>query len=266
MNQLPYELDFCHKFNIHKMLGLIMDDYDLKTIARIYGVKLRALKKIEKSFEDNIASCVKELRTKLPQKKPLEKPVRILAIGDSLTSDRESYMKMLKKLWKDDKSRDIVDCSVSGDTTYDLINRFYASILSEEYDWVTLLIGVNDAREPDDGSRVSNLSVGEYERNMKYLVESLLKRDKKLVLITLFQPDSTRLKQEFPENNWWYDKKRIEDANAVIRTLANEHGIPVAELGKKLAEADEDYLEPDGLHMNLSAHMALCELLWDILP
>ena len=56
--QLPYELDFCHKFNLHKWLGLIMDDYDLKTIARIYGVKLKKLKKIEAVFARHIDELV----------------------------------------------------------------------------------------------------------------------------------------------------------------------------------------------------------------
>ena len=44
MDQLAFELRFMHKFNLHKKCDLIIDDYDLVSMARVYGVKLKELK------------------------------------------------------------------------------------------------------------------------------------------------------------------------------------------------------------------------------
>ena len=66
MDQLPFKLSFMHRFNLHKLLGLIMDDYDLKTIARIYGVKVKEIKKLEETFNVNISRLAANLKDKMP--------------------------------------------------------------------------------------------------------------------------------------------------------------------------------------------------------
>ena len=64
MDQLPFKLSFIHKFNLHKLVGLIMDDNDLKSIARIYGVKLKEIKKLEAGFDTNISRLARNLKKK----------------------------------------------------------------------------------------------------------------------------------------------------------------------------------------------------------
>jgi len=266
MEQLPYELRFCHKFNLHKWLGLNMDDYDLRTIARIYGVKLRALKKIEDSFEKNLLDLAETLRRGKGKKPPLDTPVRICAIGDSITSDRESYAKILARAWKDDPKRTIIDCSVSGDTTCHLIERFYSTIVSEEFDWAVLFIGTNDCRELDDEAHISNISLDEYKRNMRFLMKSLLDRGKIVVNVTIPYVDNLRLRQMFTESNQRYDDERVDRTNDSIRELSREHRTHLADLAEACRNYGDDVLEEDGIHMNSHGHMLLCGLIWDILP
>lgn len=54
MEQLQHPLKFVHKFNLYKLSGLLIGDDDLQSIARVYGVALEELKKVEGSFQRNI--------------------------------------------------------------------------------------------------------------------------------------------------------------------------------------------------------------------
>ena len=265
MSQLPYELSFMHKFNLHKLVGLLMDDYDLRAIARIYGVRLGALRRIEEEFNRLIDESAKKLVQEAPPKPAPPAPYKILAFGDSITSDRTSYMKILNKYWGDG-SRKIIDCAVSGDTTSNLINRLYQTALNQEFEWAVFFIGINDARQPDDGSKMCNISIDEYKKNMEYLVKTFLKHKKKLLLVTLPYVDNDRLKKQFPDRNWVYDRGRVDRANEFIRELAKKYKLALADLAKELRKASWDVLEPDGIHLNGAAHMVLCEMLLGILP
>lgn len=265
MDQLPYELRFMHKYNLHKLLGLLIDDNDLRSIVRIYGVRSRELKKIEKSFNQNLMDMVSELKQKI-KPKPLASPCCVAAIGDSISSDRESYVKIINQLWKDNPERKIIDCAVSADTTFDIINRFYSTVLNQTFDRAIIFIGTNDCRELDDEYHVSNISIDEYKRNLNYITESLLNRNKKLIHVTLPYVDNERLRAFFPDGNWRYDKKRIDKTNTYIRELSNHKNTDLADLAKKIIEYGGDVLEPDGIHLNRQGHMMLSEILLDLLP
>ncbi len=171
MEQLPFELDFMHKYNLHKLLGLLFEDDDIRSIARVYGIKRKELKAIEDRFQRNIVNLAEELKGRIPPK-PSGAGYTIAAIGDSITSDRESWVKILKNYWGDNGEHSVIDCSISGDTTYDLINRFYSTILNQSFEWAILFIGTNDSRELLDDAHISNISLDEYKRNMNFIMHN----------------------------------------------------------------------------------------------
>jgi lysophospholipase L1-like esterase len=265
MEQLPFELKFMHKFNIHKQSGLLIDDYDLVSMARVYGVKPKELKKLEIQFDKRIKTASEKLREKFGVK-PVKTAYTIAAIGDSLTSDRESYVKILNHLWKEDGGRVMIDCGISGDTTCDVVNRFYQTVMNQEFSWAVIFLGTNDSRANDDEYNHSFLSVDEYKRNMIYIIENLLKRQKKIILVTIPDPDNSRMKAYFTEFNVKYDMKRIGRTNDVIRELSKKYGTELADFSVRLKEYGLDGLEKDGIHITIEAHMVLCELLLGILP
>jgi lysophospholipase L1-like esterase len=265
MEHLPYELDFMHKYNLHKLIGLLIDDDDLQFIAGMYGVDFRDLERIEQGFQSTIERLAGELREKVGMK-PLSTPCRIAAIGDSISSDRQSWVKILKHLWKDDGSRFVIDCAISGDTSSDLINRFYDSVLNQDFQWAVLFIGTNDCRELDDDAHIANISLEEYKGNMTYLMKSLLDRGKKVICVTIPPVDNERLRGRFPDSNWRYDRSRIDRTNDFIRDLAKTWDAPLADLAKRIDQDGGEVLEPDGLHLNGRGQALLCELLADLLP
>ncbi len=265
MNQLPFELAFMHKFNIYKTGGLIIDDCDLRSIARVYGVGTRKLKMLQEEIDRRIREAAGELQTHR-RNKPPERPYVAAAIGDSITSDRESYQKILACLWKDDPMRSVIDCGISGDTTADVMKRFYPDIFELEFDRAVVFIGTNDSRENDDGFSLSYVSIEEFERNLSYIIQVLQKRNKETVLVTIPYADNERMSSYFPDTRMRYDNGRVDRTNETIRKLARKYGTALCEFAGALAETGGDYLEPDGLHISIEGHKILCRLLLDILP
>jgi hypothetical protein len=129
-----------------------------------------------------------------------------------------------------------------------------------------VFIGTNDCRELNDESHISNISLEEYGRNMHYMMESLLRRDKKVINVTLPPVDNERLNGQFPDNNWRYDEARIVKTNEFIRGISRKYGTGLADLAEKIDTYGGDVLEPDGLHLNGQGQLLLCELLLELLP
>ena len=265
MNQLPFELNFMHKFNLHKTGGLLIEDGDLRSIARVYGVKTKKLLKIDKSFCRSIEDAAMELQ-KVHSEKTVEKPYTIAAIGDSITSDRESYVKILNRMWKDSPMRSVLDCGISGDTSADVIRRIFPGVLEQEFDWAVVFIGANDTRANDDEFGLAYVSIEEYRRNMTYIIELLQKRKKEIVLVTVPYTDNERLNSYFPDMHWKYDYVQIDRANEMLRQLSKKYETKLCEFAGKLAEIGGDYMGPDGLHLSVEGQKILCGMLLDILP
>ena len=264
MQKLPYPLEFMHKFNLHKWSGFTIGDDELAAIARLYGVSRGKLARIDRRLREHVA----QLAATLPPRpaRPLEKPLVYMALGDSISSDRESYAKILNQYWRDDPQRRFLDCAVSGDTTCHLLNRFYATIANQRCDWVVMFIGTNDCRQLDDPARITFISLEDYRRNLDYLTDRLLERSKRLVLVTLPPADNVRFRAFVPDFNQCYDADYLAKANRILRDLAAKKQLGLADLAAAIQAQNEDVLEPDGLHMNSTGHLILCRLLLDILP
>jgi lysophospholipase L1-like esterase len=264
MEQLKHPLAFMHKFNLYKLSGLLIDDHDLPSIARVYGVAVEELEKIEEGFRRTIAQSAAALPA--AGKAPADPAVSILAIGDSITSDRESYVKILNHYWRQDTSRQMLDSAISGDNTSDLIKRFYPTVVNQEFQWAVLFVGTNDSYQIDDPSRISVLSLEEYKRNIRFISETLLTRGKNLIQITIPPVDNTRLREFFPDANSLYTEEHIGEINEFIRQWAGEKGYPVADLARAVDQQSRDVLGPDGLHLNAVGQLLICRVLYDLLP
>lgn len=270
VNQLQHPLSFVHKFNLYKLSGLLIEEEDLPSIARVYGVSLEELKSIDDGFRRNVEALSATLEAASgPVVEPADDgtpSVAILAIGDSITSDRESYLKILNHYWRKNPSRRMLDAAVSGDTTADLIKRFYSTVLNREFQWAVLFIGTNDGFQLDDERRISILSLDEYKRNIRFISETLIAKGKKLIQITVPPVDNTRLRSFFPDANSVYTKEHIGELNAFIRQWSGQNNYPVADLARAIEQQEEDVLGPDGLHLNGRGQRLICELLLDLLP
>jgi lysophospholipase L1-like esterase len=263
MAQLPYPLEFMHKFNLHKWLRLDMRDDDLPAIARIYGVGRGRLARIDRGYRQNVDRLAASLpRRAEPPLGELEKPARILALGDSITSDRESWARILARYWREDPKRRVLDSAVSGDTTASLLERYHSTVGNQEFDWVVLFIGTNDCRQLD--GKTPMVSLGEYRRNLEILLDRLA--GKRIVLVTLPPADNARFQAFFPDSGNRYEAGHLAEANRVLRELAARRQLALADLAAGLEPLGAEALESDGLHMSSAGQLVLCRLLLAILP
>lgn len=79
---------------------------------------------------------------------PLQNGAKVVAFGDSLTSEPQSWAVILRELLNGCRSADDVTVTVSatgGDTTTHGLARF-GEVVAQQPDWVLFLIGTNDAR------------------------------------------------------------------------------------------------------------------------
>jgi|WetSurMetagenome_2_1015567.scaffolds.fasta_scaffold240308_2 lysophospholipase L1-like esterase len=264
MNQLPFPLDYLHKFNIHKWLGLLVADDDLRSIARIYGASHGELRKIERRYQENVVRLAAGLKqtVKGPE---ASSPLTVLALGDSISSDREGYVRILNSYWKG-TSRAVLDCAISGNTTSSLLDRLYDSAMTRQFDWIVIFIGTNDNRQLDDRWHIPVTGLDEYRRNMDYFTDLFPSLGKKVILVTVPPVDNKRFGAFLPKTRRNYDPARIAAANQVLRDIGKRKNIAVADLAAAIDAQTEDVLTPDGLHLNDTGHLILCRLLLGILP
>lgn len=184
----------------------------------------------------------------------------IVFIGDSLTSDRSGHCAILKKtLCKNDKFR-CIDAAVSGDTTLQVINRFYASVLAHGFDIAIIMLGTNDCRRNNDPYAKQMVSLCEYADNMEYFIRLLKSKGKTVVLTTIPYVDCERIKETFAADHYLYEEHIIEEYNKVLSELAEKHNVTLNGFCDALRNEYEEYpYISDGLHLTTGAQKFLAE-------
>lgn len=266
MKHLPRPIEHIHRFNHYKWLKFIVADDDLEMIAGFYGVETKLLQDIEFQFQQVVDDLSKDI-PKQYKKTPLEKTRDILTIGDSITSDRESYVHILQRFWIDDPSRNIEESAVSGDTTLHLLRRYYISIENRDFDQAILFIGTNDCCMTGDEANLPIVGFEDYSRNIQYLCSHLEKKCGKNIIITTIPPvDNVRFEQHIAPNKGKYDPVYIAKINDFLRKISLSAGYKTADLAAALYEEPNEYLRDDGIHLNGRGQLIMARLLAEILP
>ena len=131
------------RYNLQNWLKDNIEEFDYKRIASALNIKTSEVKKQIKEHvrtvdeQASILDSEKEYSAKLSR---CEKQ-RILFVGDSNTSDRESYMKVARAILIS-AGHELIDSSVSGWRTTEFIDDIAFYILDYEVDIV--LFNLND--------------------------------------------------------------------------------------------------------------------------
>jgi lysophospholipase L1-like esterase len=265
MEQLPYELSFYYRFNLHKLAGLLIEDNDHESIARICGVTDEEIKAVDEELREKVHDAAVSIRAEMSYIVP-GSSASYLALGDSITSDRLSYAKIIRALWQDNPDRKVIDAGISADTTSDVINRIYTDVLLQEFDRATIFIGTNDCRGQKDTYKMTNTSVGEYENNLHYLISRLKDTGARVWIITLPPVHHERFETFFGrKNNSVYNDAQLAKMNTLIRKAAKKFKTGLIDLASEIESSGIDALDEDGLHLNLEAQTLLARLLLPVL-
>ena len=246
---LVSELYNCVKFNMHKLI-LDIPERDADRIAMVFHADRNEVESLMESFRQTVRTEAERTRAEMTIPMPVDKR-SIVFLGDSITSDRESYLNIIRELYRDQPNVQIVDAAISGDKSDDAVMRFYERTLRYKPDVVCILIGTNDLRRNDDSYASSCVSLGGIEKNLRYMISMLKSRGAKIILTTISPVINEQLKARFPDSNWCYEPSEIDALNNLIYDLSIEYQIQLNDMRMVYANySPEKILLNDGLHLN----------------
>lgn len=246
---LTSELYNCVKFNMHKLI-LDLPEQDADRIAMVFHADRNEVETLIESFQQSVRAEAERTRAEMAVPEPKGKR-SIVFLGDSITSDRESYLNTIRELYRHRPDITIIDAAISGDKSDDAVMRFYERTLQYEPDVACILLGTNDLRRNDDRYAGSCLSLGEIEKNLRYLISLLKSRNTKVILTTISPVINEQLRKRFPDSNWCYEPSEIDALNQLIHDLSIEYDITLNDMRVAYAQySPKEILLNDGLHLN----------------
>lgn len=226
------------------LLGLPADLYAAEQAHMREGAKdaARAL-----AFDPEVAAMIERL--------PLKEGARIVAFGDSHTSDPESWAVILRELLQP-RGVTLEINAVPGDTTTQGLIRI-GQVVAGQPDWILFFLGTNDARTLGRAPSKTHVSASETESNLRELFARVAHETKAQCLWMSPPP----VNEELVENHWglsrWGVRFRNEDLARVAESLRSL-GAPLVDLFALLGTPPASpLLMEDGLHFTLAGQKRL---------
>lgn len=230
------------------LLGLPLDLY----AAELERMRAEAKEAAQELLADpTVASMVDRL--------PLGRGAKIVAFGDSLTSEPQSWAIILSEMVGARRSADgisVVVRAVGGDTTTHGLARF-GEVVGQEPDWVVFLIGTNDARTQGREPSKTLVHHEETARNLAELRQRVSRETKARTL--WITPPAVHEAQVagHPGLSRFGVRFRNEDL-ARVAGLVRDLGEPVIDVFSALGTPPPAHLlMADGLHFAIAGQKRL---------
>lgn len=235
---------------MHKLI-LDIPEHDAERIASVFNADRNEVETLITSFHKTVMEEAERIRREIPIPVPSGNR-SIVFIGDSITSDRESYLHIIREIYRDQPSVRITDAAISGDKSDDAVMKFYERTLRYQPNIACILIGTNDLRRNDDINATPCVSLADIEKNLRYMIRTLKEHGAQVILTTISPVINKQLKARFPDANWYYEHKEMDALNALISRLSTEYQLILNDMrGSYAMYAPEEILLKDGLHLNL---------------
>lgn len=192
-----------------------------------------------------LSSCVLGLVAWAPAANA-ENP-KILIVGDSLSAaygipQQQGWAALLqKKLQLKNYRYDVVNASMSGETTSGGASRINTALQKTKPTIVILELGANDG--------LRGLPVNEMITNLSNIIRQSKQSGAKVLLIGM----------KIPPN---YGPKYAEAFSQSYQRLSHEHKIPLVPFMLKNIAVQPDLIQQDGLHPNALAQPMILENIW----
>jgi len=178
-----------------------------------------------------------------------ELPVKqtIMILGDSLSAgygitQGHNWTDLLqKRLYQQNKKHQLVNASISGDTTANGLNRLLKALKQYQPDLIIIELGANDG--------LRGLSVNHIKKNLKLLIQTSLDAKVKILLMEI----------RIPPN---YGKKYTQAFNQIYHQLAKEYSLTLLPFLLDNIVLKPELMQADGLHPNEKAQIKISETIW----
>lgn len=170
----------------------------------------------------------------------LAKETKLLILGDSLSaaygiSQTEGWVSLLQDMWQD-KSIDVVNAAISGETTDGALARLPRLITQHKPSHIYIELGGNDALQ---GHPISKMA-----ENLKQIIT--LSQDSGAVVFLQ--------SMQIPTN---YGKRYTAMFNSAFQTLADDQQIPLIPFFLQKIALNKDLMQSDGIHPNAKAQQLI---------
>lgn len=226
------------------LVGLPSDVYAAEHARMLEGAKEAAR---ELSSESGVTAMIDRL--------PVKEGARILAFGDSLTSDPQSWAVILNELLTP-RGVSVAIHAAPGDTTTHGLIRI-GQVVAQQPDWILFFIGANDARTQGPKPTKTLVDHQETVRNLRELHERA-KHETKARCLWIAPP---AVNEERVASHWGLSRFgvrfRNEDLARVAATL-RDIGAESIDLFSILGTPPApELLMDDGLHLTLAGQKRL---------
>ena len=211
------------------------------------------------------------------EKMLLQEGTRLVMIGDSITDCNRAYDAMpagwgsfgdgyvnlvnacLTGLAPEQKVM-VINKGISGNTILDLQSRWDEDVLALKPDWVSIMIGVNDAWRHFDGvlSQVEQVEMDQFEQVYEELILKTKDRVKGMVLMSPFMIEANEQDEM---------KQMVKAFAAVAKKLATKYQMPYVDVQQKMDDFTKvlsSYaLAADRVHPNVQGHMIIAKSFLD---
>ena len=197
--------------------------------------------------------------TSMVDRLPLQKGAKVVAFGDSLTSEPQSWAVILSELLAARRGADGISLAVSaagGETTMHGMVRV-GEVVGQQPDWIFFLIGTNDARTQGSHPTKTLVHHEETARNVAELRQRV-SRETKARCVWITPP---AVNEEQVAAHWGLARFgvrfRNEDLARVAKILRDIDGPTIDVFSDLGTPPPADLLMEDGLHFTLAGQKRL---------
>jgi len=190
----------------------------------------------------------------------------VLAVGDSITTYRYSYARILAAMLdirRGEEGIRFVNVGQSGYTSSLGLETTYSQNLAYQPDWVFIMLGISDCKQFGGGQSRTLVSLDEYRVNMSLIVDAYHRfTDARIVLLTPTPvvESTTDANPDFAAMRLSWRNTNLAACTEIIRNLADENDLGRVDLMAVFGlDPDPDLLLANGLHPNPTGQQIILE-------
>ena len=189
-----------------------------------------------------------------------------MAVGDSITTYRYSYARLLAALLalhRPDDGIQFVNVAQSGYTSTHGLENSYTQFLALQPDWVFIKFGVNDCKRFGGEQAKTLVSLEEYRANMTAMVQAFLEHSRARPVLLTPAPvieDVVNNNPDFQAMRMTWSNADIQARADFLQNLAAQYDLPFVDLTKIFGyDPDATLYVADGLHPGPAGQQLILE-------
>ncbi len=261
LDQISYLIQFVHPNKSWPAL-------DDAALAPLFGVDVATYRSIHVQFADCAVSAATEILADpifaaCVDRLPFQSGATVVAVGDSITDDLQSWLEILRHLLLQRRPQDginIVNAGISGNTTTHIIDRFM-DIVNLQPAWILCMAGAKDASAHGQSPTKTLVSLEETAKNLAALRHfAATQTAARWIWMT-----PTPVIEAQVAAHWLFGSIQMKVSNTDLVAIADVlRHLPDAVVDLQRAfgsPVDPDWLLSDGLHPSLAGQKAIVKAL-----